>query len=311
MKYTEAKGLTLSTFQLGTVQLGMDYGLGDHTAKPKKEYAFSLLDRAVDSGVNTLDTANNYGDSERVIGEWLKTRPASKRPMIVTKIGPFDHSSPEVLRADIFSQTEKCRKTLGVDCIDILMVHSVEDYEQDPKLVREAFFEMKDRGIIRYTAISAYSYNDYKVIAESGFDAVQIPINVFDHTQIENGGIQALADAGMAIFARSVFLQGLVFLTPETLDPRMDFCLPYLKRFTELCDEFGMSPAVLAASFVLSLPGITTLVLGCQTLEQIDQNCALVDKVQRLTDEQMAKIRDAFVNIDPRVINPKLWFNKF
>ena len=68
MKYVKFKDLDLSLFQLGTVQLGMDYGLGDHTAKPKKEYAFSLLDRAVADGVNTLDTANNYGDSERVIG---------------------------------------------------------------------------------------------------------------------------------------------------------------------------------------------------------------------------------------------------
>lgn len=311
MKYTETKGLKLSVFQLGTVQLGMDYGLGDHTAKPKKEYAFSLLDKAIEKGVNTLDTANNYGDSEAVIGEWLASTPASKRPMIVTKIGPFDHSSPEKLREDIFAQTEKCLETLGLKQIDILMVHSVEDYEQDPEIVRDAFLDMKRRGLIRYTALSAYSYNDYGVIARSGFDAVQIPINVFDRTQIENGGIQSIADAGMAIFARSVFLQGLVFLTPETLDPRMDFCKPYLKKYLELCDEFGMSPAVLAASYVLSLPGVTTVVLGCQTLEQIEENAEMMEKVEALTDCQMAKLREAFLDIDPRVINPQCWFNSF
>ena len=303
--------MKLSVFQLGTVQLGMDYGLGDHTAKPKKEYAFSLLDKAIEKGVNTLDTANNYGDSEAVIGEWLARTPKSKRPMIITKIGPFDHSTPEKLREDILTQTKKCLETLGIEQIDVLMVHSVEDYEQDPKVVRDAFFEMKAKGLIRYAAISAYSYNDYGVIARSGFDAVQIPINVFDRTQIENGGIKALADAGLAIFARSVFLQGLVFLTPETLDPRMDFCKPYLQRFLDLCDEFGMSPAVLAASYVLSLPGVTSLVLGCQTLEQIEQNAEMIERAEALTDEQMAKLREAFLDIDPRVINPQCWFNSF
>lgn len=311
MKYTETKGIKLSVFQLGTVQLGMDYGLGDNTKKPQKEFAFSVLDKALEMGVNTLDTANNYGDSEKVIGDWLAKIPESKRPMIITKIGPFDHSTPEKLREDIFLQTEKCLETLGIKQIDILMVHSLEDYEKDPEIVRGAFLEMKEKGLIRYMALSAYSYNDYGVIARSGFDAVQIPINVFDRTQVENGGIKEIADAGMTIFARSVFLQGLVFLTPETLDPRMDFCKPYLKKYLELCEEFGMSPAVLAASYVLSLPGVTSLVLGCQTPTQVEQNAEMMGKVAHLTDEQMEKLREAFINIDPRVINPQKWFNSF
>ncbi len=309
MKYVKFKDLELSLFQLGTVQLGMDYGLGDHTAKPKKEYAFSLLDRATADGVNTLDTANNYGDSERVIGEWLKTVDADKKPTVITKIGPFDHSSPEILREDILTQTKKCMETLGVDMIDMLMVHSVDDYEQDPDIVRDTFKEMKATGMIRYSAVSAYSTDDYFSIAASGFDAVQIPINVFDHGRIEDGGIKAIADAGMAIFARSVFLQGLVFFTPETVDPRMDFTKPTLEKYRALCEEFGMPPAVLAASFVYSLPGITALVLGCQTPEQVDQNAAMMDSVRKLTDGQMAKIREAFLNIESRVINPRIWFN--
>lgn len=311
MKYIEAKNEKLSFFQLGTVQLGMTYGIGEHTEKPEKEYAFSILDKAVELGVNTLDTANNYGDSEAVIGEWLKGVDEKKRPFIITKIGPFDHSTEASLREDILSQTMGCIRTLGVDSIDMLMVHSYEDYEKNPEAVRKAFFELKEKGLIRYTAISAYSDNDYKLIASSGFDAVQIPINVFDHSQIENGGIQALCDAGMQIFARSVFLQGLVFMTPKNLDPRMDFCKPYLEKYIELCREFEMTPEVLAASFVMSLPGISGLTLGCQTVEQLCQNAEMIDRLSHLTGSQMQKIRSAFLNIDKRVINPRLWFNHF
>ena len=68
MKFVKSNGMDISVFSLGTVQLGMDYGLGDYTAKPSQEYAFELLDRALEQGVNTLDTANNYGDSEKEIG---------------------------------------------------------------------------------------------------------------------------------------------------------------------------------------------------------------------------------------------------
>ena len=122
MKYVNRKGVDLSVFSLGTVQLGIDYGFGEFRNKPKKEYAFQLLERAVANGVNNIDTANNYGESEKVIGEWLQTT-KSEKPMVVTKIGPFDHSSPEALWADMKAQTEKCLETLGTDHIDILMAH--------------------------------------------------------------------------------------------------------------------------------------------------------------------------------------------
>lgn len=87
MKHVNVKGMDMSVFTLGTVQLGMDYGLGEHTQKPPKEAAFALLDRAAACGVNALDTANNYGDSERTIGEWLRMKRPEDRPYVITKSG--------------------------------------------------------------------------------------------------------------------------------------------------------------------------------------------------------------------------------
>jgi aryl-alcohol dehydrogenase-like predicted oxidoreductase len=52
MKYVESKGFNVSAFSLGTVQLGMNYGLGEYTQKPEKSYAFELLDKALELGVN-------------------------------------------------------------------------------------------------------------------------------------------------------------------------------------------------------------------------------------------------------------------
>lgn len=312
MKYVQAKGLDLSAFALGTVQLGIEYGLGEHSAKPTEEAAFAILDKAVDLGVNTLDTANNYGESEAVIGRWLTKRRAEgkKLPYIVTKVGPLNHGSYDALRDDVMYQLEGCMKRLCIDKLDIFMLHSFEDYDQDRDALQKIFAEIKSQGLYDYSAISAYSRHDYGVIAESGFDATQIPINVFDWGQIENGGIQKLADSGMMIFTRSVFLQGLVFHTPEDLDPRMDFCFPYLKRFIELYKEFELSPAALALSFVLSLPGVTQAVMGCDTADQVESNCKLFDQTVTLTQDQLDKLHDAFHGIDPRVINPGTWFNK-
>lgn len=311
MKYVTAKQCCLSRFSLGTVQLGMDYGLGADKAKPTEEKAFDILDRAMDLGVNNLDTANNYGDSERVIGHWLakRRREGTPLPWIVTKIGPLKHGSAAQLRDDVLYQTECCRKTLGMETLDCLMLHNYEDYAQDPDVLRRVFEELKAQQYIRQSGISAYSRHDYGMIADSGFDSVQIPLNVFDWSQIENGGMQRLADSGMLVFVRSVFLQGLVFHTPEDLDPRMDFCFPYLRRYLELCEEFALSPAVLALSFVLSAPGVTTAVLGCDNVGQLENNCDLFDRTVRLSPQQWELLRQAFRDMDPRVINPGVWYN--
>jgi len=145
--------------------------------------------------------------------------------------------------------------------------------------------------------------------AASGFDAVQVPLNVFDWSQIENGGMQQLADSGMLVFVRSVFLQGLVFHTPADLDKRMAFCFPYLEKYHALCREFGLAPDQLALSYALSVPGVTTAVMGCDNASQVAANCALFDKTVQLEQAQLEKLRAAFVDIDSRVINPGTWYN--
>ena len=310
MQYTTAHGIRLPLFQLGTVQLGMNYGITGQAEKPSREYAFSMLDRALELGVDMLDTANNYGDSEAVIGEWLRTVDKARRPKIITKIGPLDHGSAAALRADIRRQTEKCLETLGVEKIDILMLHYFNDLAPDFDTVTDEMHRLKSLGLIEKSAISLYTHDDYRLVAKSGLDAVQIPLNIFDLGKINDGGIDALADAGMMIFTRSVFLQGLVFMSEESLDARMSFARPALAKLHGLCREFGMTPPVLAASFVRSVRGVTSLVLGCQRIPQIEENCKMLDETRTLRADEMKKIHEAFDGIDPRVIDPRLWYNK-
>lgn len=256
-----------------------------------------------------MDTANNYGDSEAVIGRWLKKRKAEKKtlPWIVTKIGPLKHGSYNILRDDIMYQTEGCLKNLGTDSLDCLMLHNYEDYEQDRDDIRKIFGDLKTEGICKKTAISVYSHHDYSVVAESGFDATQIPLNVFDWGQIESGGIEKIAKSGMMMFVRSVFLKGLIFQNYEKLEPKMSFCVPYLKKYLELCSEFELAPDVLALSYVLSVPGVTTAVMGCDTEKQVVSNCNLFDKTVKLSSEQFDLLHKAFTGIDPRVVNPGAW----
>ena len=307
MKVNTVKGQQITVLSLGTVQLGMDYGIHNASGKPSLETSFRILDTAMDEGINTLDTAAGYGNSEEVIGAWLKTVPEDKRPFIVTKAAKLDHSSLEALRADLKRRVQSSKERLGLSRLPMLMLHNCEDYLCDIENIKTVFAELKASGDILYSGISAYSNHDYGQLAASGFDAVQIPVNIFDWGQLENGGLQKLKDSGMMVFVRSVYLQGLVFQDPETLPARMSFCKETLVKFRALCDKYQLSPAILALSYALSLPGVTSLVLGSETVEQVRQNAQLLKETVTLSPAQMAEIRENFLNTDIKVLNPGLW----
>ena len=73
MEKVTVKGLEFSRLSLGTVQLGLNYGINNSGGKPDRELAHKILNSAINNDINILDTAGAYGDSEIVIGEWLKT----------------------------------------------------------------------------------------------------------------------------------------------------------------------------------------------------------------------------------------------
>lgn len=120
-----------------------------------------------------------------------------------------------------------------------------------------------------------------------------------------------MADAGMMVFIRSVYLQGLVFQTPEKMDPRMEFARKTIENFYTICKEFSLSSAVLELSYALSLPGATSLVLGSETPEQVTQNVKLLEQIVTLTPEQIALLQKTFRETEDRILNPGLWFNVY
>lgn len=307
MKTVNIKGLDISVLSLGTVQLGLSYGINNAEGKPSQESANGILNAALDGGINTLDTAGAYGDSEVVIGNWLKTVDPAKRPFIVTKAAGLDHSSLENLRKDLFGRVKSSKERLGVEQLDMLMLHHFDDYMCDKENVHKVMHELKASGEVRFIGASAYSHHDYGEIADTGFDATQIPINLFDWKQIENGGLKKLEQSGMMVFVRSVYLQGLVFQKPESLAPHMEFARPTLEKFRFLCNQYQLSPAALALSYALSLPGVTSLVLGSEKAEQVRQNLALMEQAVDLSAEQMAQIRELFLDTPEQVLNPGLW----
>ena len=85
MKYSDQRGFSLSAMTIGTVQLGMNYGIANDAGQPDEAKSFAMLRAAFENGITSLDTAAAYGNSEEVIGSWMSGIPADKAPLVATK----------------------------------------------------------------------------------------------------------------------------------------------------------------------------------------------------------------------------------
>jgi aryl-alcohol dehydrogenase-like predicted oxidoreductase len=136
------------------------------------------------------------------------------------------------------------------------------------------------RGWADMAGVSVYHPEEAdRLLRDEVYQAVQLPVSVFDQRFIRSGALERLQKRGIHIFARSVFFQGLFFLDPGSVeDPGLArSALPHIKTLRALAERAGMSVAQFAVTFLRDLPGIRSLVLGADNPEQVLENSALFE----------------------------------
>ena len=145
-----------------------------------------------------------------------------------------------------------------------------------------------------------------KVIYLGVFDAIQIPINIFDQHLINSGLLKSLKQHNFIVFARSIFLQGLFFLDPDNLPENLKLAKEPLTTLKKLAQKYDIEIAEMAVAFVRDLPEISSLVIGAETSAQVLSNCGLID-CPKLSDELMGEILNTFTDLPDKIINPSFW----
>ena len=292
--------MQISPMTLGTVQLGMNYGIANDAGKPDEEKSFSILRTALEGGVTALDTARAYGDSELVIGRFLKQW-QGKMPAIVTKIPKLQGDSPKELERFATESVEQSLERLGVNKVDAVMLHGAKDPILHGKACADAVKALLDHGYTDRVGVSIYTAEDIEgMLPYDIFSVTQVPMSIFDQQLIAGGSIDKLRQRDYTVFVRSVFLQGLFFLDPEKVtDPILvEHAVPKIRLIQQIAADLGMSVAQLAIAFMRDCAGVTSLVLGADTPEQVKSNIAYFD-APALDEKVMALLRRefAFVNI--------------
>jgi aryl-alcohol dehydrogenase-like predicted oxidoreductase len=258
--------------------------------------------RALERGVNMVDTARTYADSEQILGRALKQWRGEK-PFVCTKVAPqpsptnagwglpnpIDVAYP---KGAVTASAETSLRLLGIDCIDLLQLHQFwGQYEGDGHWLEE-MVRLREQGKVRHLGVSCVDHRaDMALsIVKSGLiDSVQTIINIFDPLAFDTL-VPLCEQHQVAVIARCVLDEGGLtgFLTEHTRFDALDFRDNYFEhgplseyvRRVEALREYvprdAPSLAALALRFALHHPGVTTAAVSLHVPEHLEENIAAV-----------------------------------
>ncbi len=291
----------ISKLCLGTVQFGMDYGISNHKGKTPKKEVMQIMELAHSVGIRYLDTASQYGNSEKIIGE---TVPVGHEFKIITKTPHLKTDKVDQEHVNILLETfEQSLNKLKVSKVYGLLFHNVEDLlVQDGEKLYYAIHELKAAGKVENVGISVYNAGQIDaVISRYEIDIIQVPVSILDQRLIQSGHLKALNELGVEIHARSIFLQGLLLMNPNKLSAQFDSAYKLLNKLYMVCTQCGTTPLSACIRFVLELPEIKQLVVGVTSKKE------LVDIFEAAKNGTGLQDYSCFSCNNDAILNPVQW----
>lgn len=306
MHFVDWNDYRLSRLMLGTVQFGLPYGVANRTGQPSYDDARAIVRAAIDAGVNCFDTAASYGSSEEVLGRALAESGVADRVVVVTKVRvlkPEERADPATAAAAIERSVEDSRQRLRLDCLPIVLFHAEADAPYVDVLAR-----LQARGRIRHVGVSCDTRpgGAGRFAADPRFAALQIPGNVVDRRHQRTGVFAEAARCGVAVFLRSVYLQGLLLMPEAEVPEPLRAVIPVRRQLAVLAAAAGMQLGELALRFMLSQPGVTCVLTGVETSAQLRENAALFDR-GRLPKDLVAAVEAVATDLPIEIVTPALW----
>ena len=322
MKYKRLgnTGLKVSEIGLGTVELGMNYGFPgtDYYQKPEQQEAVRLVQRAVDLGINMIDTHRDYGVSEEIIGRAL--REITPRPIIASKVtippapeysGPFPpppdkNMGSKQLRRAILGSIEASLKALRLETIDLMLIHNTTLESLQREDILPCLEEARQQEKIRFLGASTYGEAiPLEVMKNDRFRVLQTPFNLLDQKMADFIFPRAVQKK-MGIFVRSAFLKGVLTsqihnIVPEQLAPLREAALEVLKVLGEEVSNL----AQVALRFCLSFSEISSTLIGVRSIPELESNLAVL-KQGPFPPEILQNLR-AFSIHEERLARPTYW----
>jgi aryl-alcohol dehydrogenase-like predicted oxidoreductase len=298
-------GLRVSEISLGTVEIGLDYGIGPNgqAHRPPESEAARLLLRALELGINFIDTARVYGESESIIGRVLRDR--RKEFILCSKVLPYTGEPPESLREKVTASVETSLRALQTDVIDIMMIHSAPTGALSDGTMIEVLEKLKRQGKFLWIGASVYGEDASLMAIDLGtFDCLQVAHSAIDRRQEARVWPEAERH-GVGIVARSVLLKGVLSPRHEYLPEHLSPLKIAAGRLNTLAVEAGISLPELAYRYSLSHMLPQTALVGASSVDELEASVRFA-QAGPLPSGLIAKIREVQPE-NETYLNPATW----
>jgi len=286
----------INRLSLGTVQFGLDYGISNLHGKVSRFDAKLMLQLASGYGLDMLDTAIAYGDSEACLGEI-----GTLNFNLVTKLPPVPDSCSDVT-SWVDSNISSSLTRLGVNSIYGCLLHRPEQLLGiNGPLLYFALQSLKDKGLVQKIGVSVYDLDDLMVLfSKFNLDIVQAPFNLVDRRFLLSGCMYRLKDRGVEIHTRSAFLQGLLLMNLNNIPHKFSLWSNLWSQWHQWLLDNNTSPLHSCLSFPLSFSEIDRVVVGAV-------GCIQLSEILLAVNSDQNHLFPDFHCSDQKLINPSNW----
>ncbi len=285
---------------LGTVQLGMKYGINNTIGRqPKVEESLALLQTAQSAGIDTFDTASVYGNAEEILGHFQQT--LHGKVHFISKLKPDCDDNPLAVLEEVQNSLQR----LEVKQLAGYLLHRAADMKHQG--IMDGLAEAKKRGLTKKIGVSIYEPEEAMLAAEDKrIDCIQVPYNVLDK-RLDQAGFFDLAKSNKKeVYARSALLQGLLLMEPQNAEQRVNGSGNFIAEFQEIAKKFNYTPLEAAFLYCVNHKGIDYLVFGVDTVEQLTSNINVYNKFDGF-ESCFNELSKKFMQIPKKIIMPNLW----
>ena len=298
--------LQVSEISLGTVELGMDYGIPvqGEQRRPSEADAARTLNCALDLGINLIDTAQAYEESEAIIGRALKSR--RNEYILATKISSlsWEGYTSKKLQEQVEASITESLRALQTDIIDLLYIHNAT-----PELIQcgeivEIMQRAREAGYAHFIGTTTYGEAAPLAVLEDGhFDCIQVAYNLLDR-QFEERVLPLAKTNDIGVVIRSVLLKGALTYRYAHLPEELRELRETVNKVNSLCSAQNSSLPELAYRFVLAHPAVSTALVGTGRVHELEEIVSLAGR-DPLPLELLSDIRE--ISVSPDQLNPGTW----
>ena len=255
----------MSRLALGTVQFGMSYGIANRQGKIDFVSATEILEYACASGIDTLDTAITYGDSEQCLGA-IGVKPWK----VISKLPKIPEATPDILNWVKQEVHDSLTRLQLPKLYGLLLHHPEQLLNIEGKNLYNALILLKEENLVDKIGISIYSPNELEMLLDQfNFDLVQCPFSILDRNLVESKWLYRLKELGVEIHVRSIFLQGLLLMSTQNRPDKFNRWQTLWEQWDEWLKSTNISALEACLNYVLSFPEISKVVIGVDSLSQL------------------------------------------